>query len=313
MDAYFKNIAILGATSHIAKGLIFEFNRQSGYQLFLFARSEKVLEDFLRNINCKGNVLIKNFNEFSSFRYDIVINCIGAGDPSKIKEAGGSIMSLTEGFDNLILKYLETNTGTLYVNFSSGSVYGSDFSSPVDDKNCTAVLNMGNIAEGDYYRIAKINSEAKHRAMKELNIVDLRIFSYFSRFIELKSSFFLSEILSCIKNGRSFFTDSKNMHRDYIHMHDLYSLVEKCSNKRNINDAFDVYSKKPVSKFEVLDYFTKNFRFEYTINNNFISSTITGVKEYYYSISRRAEITGYMPQYSSLDNIMEESQKILCG
>ena len=39
------------------------------------------------------------------------------------------------------------------------------------------------------YALSKINSEIKHRKLKHLNIIDLRLFSFFSRFMNLKSKF----------------------------------------------------------------------------------------------------------------------------
>ena len=43
-----KKIAILGATSQIAKGLILNFMKSKRVELFLFARFPKKIKDFLK-------------------------------------------------------------------------------------------------------------------------------------------------------------------------------------------------------------------------------------------------------------------------
>lgn len=53
MEELNKKIAILGATSHIAKGLIYNFNKEEANELFLFARSIDRLQGFLKSIECE--------------------------------------------------------------------------------------------------------------------------------------------------------------------------------------------------------------------------------------------------------------------
>ena len=64
-----------------------------------------------------------------------------------------------------------------------------DFSVPVDESTYSK-WGINHISEADYYGIAKLNSEVKLRALKDLNIVDLRVFGYFSRFIDLEVTVF---------------------------------------------------------------------------------------------------------------------------
>ncbi|MFA4828543.1 MAG: NAD(P)-dependent oxidoreductase [Thermodesulfovibrionales bacterium] len=299
-------IAILGATSHIAKGLIYNFNQKGNCELFLFARSIDRLREFLKSIECGENFHLKGFDELNKERYDVIINCIGISSASDFKERVSSYFRLTEQFDNLVLDYLNEHPDTLYINFSSGAAYGTDFSVPADEATFSK-WDINHISEADYYGIAKLNSEAKHRALKGLNIVDLRVFGYFSRFIDLQSRFLLTEIISCTKEGKEFITGPDNIFRDYVHPKDLFELLDKCIERHRLNDVFDVYSLKPVSKFEILEYFQKEYGFEYIINNGFASSSVTGSKDNYYSISKRARKIRYTPQFTSLDSIVQET------
>lgn len=305
-----KNIAILGATSHIAKGLIYNFGKTSEYELYLFARSLERLRDFLRSIQCEKGIHLKGFDELSDEGYNVIINCIGISSASDFKERVSSYFRLTEQFDNLVLDYLNDHPDTLYINFSSGAVYGTDFSVPADESTFSK-WDINHISESDYYGVAKLNSEAKHRALKNLNIVDLRVFSYFSRFINLESKFLVTEIISCIKEGKEFVTGQDNIIRDYIHPNDLYLLIEKCIERKTINDALDAYSLKPARKFEILDYFATAYGLKYEVENTVKIFSITGSKNNYYSNNKRAEVIGYIPKFNSLDCIIQESHKIL--
>jgi nucleoside-diphosphate-sugar epimerase len=305
-----KRIAILGATGHIAKSLIDGFCRAGKYKLFLFARSRDRLGKFLADIQCGNNVSLKLFSEFYHAEYDVIINCVGIGDPGKLKNAGISIFRLTETYDNLVLDYLEAYPEALYINFSSGAAYGTEFSTPVNETTCTRMA-INHIAPSDYYGIAKINAEAKHRALDTLNIVDLRVFGFFSRFIDLRNQYFMSEVISCVKYGKGFETGPENITRDFVHPRDLMFLIEKCIAKKTINDVFDVYSLKPATKFEILDYFNRQYGLKYTVKENINISTATGIKNHYYSKNRKAQNIGYYPQFASLESIIQESKAIL--
>jgi nucleoside-diphosphate-sugar epimerase len=305
-----KNIAILGATSHIARGLVYGFSKIPRYKLYLFARSPDQVRVFLSGIQAKKDIFTGNFDEFGSNHYDVVINCVGLGDPEKLKKNISSIFRLTETFDNLVIDYLEKHPETLYINFSSGAAYGTDFSIPVDESTNSS-WNINNITDADYYGIAKFTSEAKHRSLRHLNIVDLRIFSYFSRFINLESKFLMCEIISCIKKGNEFITRPDNIIRDYIHSEDLLSLIENCIAIHTLNDVFDAYSLSPVKKFEILNYFKNKYGLNCRINTDVNVVSITGSKDNYYSDNKKALRIGYKPRFTSMDGLIEETRAIL--
>jgi len=154
-------------------------------------------------------VAIAALDMFPLDEYDVVINCVGVGRPEKIEEVGFDIFSITEKFDNLVIDYLQKNRKCIYINFSSGAVYGKNFKRPVDQGSISS-LNVNSIDISDAYSLAKINSEAKHRALQGYNIVDIRIFSYFSRDIDLNAKFLLSEAMSSIKDNKTLFTRKRH-------------------------------------------------------------------------------------------------------
>lgn len=305
-------VAILGSTSHIAKGLIYNFFQDEKFGLSLYTRSSEKVRDFLNSLKeKKGNdcIIRKGYGNFLKSAHDIVINCVGAGTLNKFQGDYTKYFTIAEGYDNLVIKYLRNNPEALYISFSSGAVYGGKFLKPAGE-NTTNCIAVNHIFPESYYSIARLNAETKHRAFKNLKIIDLRLFSYFSRFIDLTDNYFIVEILNCVLSKKIFKTDDINIVRDYIHPQDLFSAIKKCIAAKDINGAFDISSVKPIAKKEILDYFAS----EYGLKHQIVASNWanpTGSKLKYYSIYNNAKHLGYKPIFSSLDAIREESKHII--
>lgn len=299
-------VAILGATSQIAKNLISFFLLDPQYELFLFARNETAITDFLRTIDTRSVPRVLPFETFASGDYEAVINCVGIADPRKQKAAGIDLFLITERYDNLVLDYLESHEQTTYVNFSSGAVYGTAFETGVTEESA-AVIAVNKIGPADFYRISKLNSEAKHRAMPNHKIMDLRVFSFFSRFIDLEAGFLLCEMTRCVMEHRVFHTNAVDIIRDYVSPSDLFALVELCLWDGKDNLALDVYSAKPVRKSELVELFAHEFGLETQVDET-SRTTTTGNKLIYCSCNKSAEnVLGYVPINRSMDSVMQET------
>ncbi len=303
-------IAILGATGHIARSLIDGFCREGRHELLLYARSIERTEQFVASTPHENQVSCIPIAEFGRAACDAVINCVGIGDPAKLKGAGASIFRLTETFDNMAIDHVAAHPGTAYIHFSSGAAYGTDFREPAGEAT-VARHDINAIRPGDYYGIAKLHAEAKHRALTDLWIVDLRIFGFFSRFIDPETGFFLAEVLSSIRRGRILLTGPEDVIRDYVDPRDLLSLVLACIAGKRINDVFDVYSRKAAMKSEILAYFSSRHGLRYRIDEATEVRSVTGAKPMYYSENRKAARIGYAPAFTSLEAVARESDMIL--
>jgi len=307
-------IALLGATSHIAKGLILNFFKKTEeYSVSLFARNTKKIFEFLEFIEV--DVEDSHVSEFERFnadkeKFDVLINCVGAGTPDKVKGLAVGIFRLTEEFDNLCLEYLQKNPEALYINLSSGAVYGSSFAEAASSKTKTEI-DVNDFKQADFYGLAKLYSECKHRAMVDLNIVDLRVFAYFSRFIDLHGQSLMTEIANSILHNQIFRTTPDDIVRDFVHPKDLFSLVECCIKNKKLNDAFDVYSLAPVSKFALLDFLASSFGLKYQVDGDVSFLNATGIKNQYLSEFRKAEKIGYFPKLKSIESIEIELKEML--
>lgn len=309
-------IAIFGSTSHIAKGLINNFLLSSGFSLHLYTRSPDKVRSFLGAIGKsteKGCVIHEDYRDLTTCSYDVVINCVGVGTMNKLQGNYSRYFTVTEEYDNLALGYLRNILpDALYISFSSGAVYGRGHSAPVEENSLNHV-KVNHILPEDYYAIARLNAEAKHRAFNNLNIVDLRIFSYFSRFIDLADGYFITDVLNCILNKKTLLTDKANIVRDYVHPDDLFSIIRKCMHVEKINATFDVISAKPVEKRKILDYFSVEYGLKYETSGSANLASATGSKNIYCSRYNKASEIGYKPEFSSMDAIKEESKYILYG
>jgi hypothetical protein len=304
-------VALLGATSHIAKGLIACWSKHDDRELFLYARSPERVREFLIHLEpSRGDVF--PICEFGKRQYDVVVNCVGIGSPQKLKDNLEDIFQITSSFDDMVLGYLADHSQALYVNLSSGAAYGTDFSEPVNDQS-RARFDINNLKSEEFYGIAKLHSEARHRALSWLNIVDLRIFGYFSRYIDLNDKFLLSEIISCMKNKRTLVTSSVEIWRDFLHPCDLISLIDLCVARCPLNTSFDAYSDKEVSKFEILNFFAETYGLEYRIDKSYQMLAATGQKNRYYSAGRKAREIGYVPAFTSIKCIEAETSAIVAA
>ncbi len=299
-------IAILGSNGLIAKSIIHYLLSENKEKLILFSRYPDNVESFLRknNLNCgKEQAIIRSLCDFpSNDQFDLVINATGITSKDDIENAPAQFIKSHEEIDSMIISSLEKNSKKIYVNISSGAVYGKDFSNPIDD-NRSVTFDFSKKEKMDIYSMMKIYLEAKHRALSHLNIVDLRIFSYFSRHISIDSHFFLAQILSSIESKQTFITNDEEIYRDYLHPEDLVQMIRIILNKENINDFYDLYSRETISKSEILELFQKkyNLNIEKKCTYHSINS-----KKYYFTTSRKAAISGYIPKYSSMETIKKE-------
>ncbi len=305
-----KKIAIIGASGYIGKSLVHKFSQEQEYEVFLFVRSKEKMINFLHTIEAINKFEVNYIADFENIKYDAVINCTGVGKPSDLTTNPANIFAVTEQFDNLILEYLQKNKNTLYINFSSGAVYPQTTSGD-NATGAKTMLDINNLRPSDYYAIAKINAEAKHRAMPDYNIVDLRIFSFFSRFVDIQAHFLMSDIIGCIKDKTTLKTSEEDIIRDYVCPDDLYSLIRILFARQKINDVFDVYSLKPVSKFELLYFLRKKYALDYEIKSSSEHLSPTGQKNAYFSKNRKAADIGYVPKHTSLSGIGYEMDAMI--
>lgn len=309
-------IAILGATGHVGQGLVSVLSRNPETQLVLYARDVGKLERQLDNrADLSGSISAADILSFGEAKPEVIINAVGGGDPAVLAEIGPNIFRLTEQFDNLVLDTLAKSPDCLYLNFSSGAVYGDRFDGPAGQDGNFAIAVNDPPASAPY-RTAKLNAELKHRAHSGHNIVDLRLFSYFSRFIDPGGKFFMAELVRCLQQKKPFETGANDMVRDYVGPEELGDLVERCvkhwqTSDGPLNGAIDFYSAAPIGKLDLLDHLSSKFGLDVAVSDELKGTSTTGSKNEYWSTYRGAEKFGYAPERTSIDVVTAELSILL--
>lgn len=305
-------IAVLGATSYIAQDFIRTIALRNDVALDLYGRNPEVLLTWLSIENLPAIFKVKTYSQLNKDNsYDAIINFIGVGNPADAKAMGASIFAITAEYDKMALDYLHNHPKTKYIFLSSGIAYGSNFENPVDECSKTC-LDLNNQLETDWYAKSKIYCELLHRSLRHLNIIDLRIFNYFSRNIDLTNRYLITDILRAVKNQEHFYTNAQNIWRDFLHPQDFYQIVSLILAEDSINDVFDCYSQAPIDKFSLLNAIKENFSFSfsYTESADF-SINATGLKKKYYSENYKAAFWGYKPQKTSMQCIIDEATSLM--
>ena len=305
-----KSIAILGATSQIARDLIVSFSTAGDQQLYLFARRPDEVTKWLASVGVSGRYPVDEFSEFAKQEFDAVINFVGVGNPAQAVAMGNSIFDITLRFDEMVLEYLQVHPACRYLFLSSGAAYGSSFNEPAK-RDTPAVVPINNLAPHEWYGVAKLHAECRHRSHSELPIIDIRVFNYFSRTQDVSARFLITDILRAIRDKTVLTTSPDYIVRDFLHPSDFYRLVSALLSAPAANVAVDCYSRAPIDKPNLLAAMQNKFGLRYEIAEKYARVNATGGKPFYYSLNTRAADFGYIPDLTSLDGILREAMIVL--
>jgi len=300
-------IAILGATSAIAKDLILSFSDE--HKLELYSRRISDVTTWMLENNLH-NFTSQSYTEFKYTRdLDAIINFVGAGSPEKVIKLGEQIFEITEHYDRMALDYIDKHHECKYIFISSGAVFGDNFGTPADiDKQSSFPLN--DLQPKHYYGYAKAMAEVRHRITNR-NIFDLRLFNYFSPMVNINYRFMITDMIRSIKDKSVYKVDRTPIVRDYVGPLDFYQMINVMLTKDKMNTAIDIYSRQPISKDSLLTAMAQRYKLEYETTGVPVGLPATGVKEKYYTVNTAAYAIGYRPTLSSLENIFLAVDKIL--
>lgn len=303
-------IAILGATSQIARDLIVSFSADSKTCLHLFARRPADVSQWATVNGLAGRYTVDDFAEFGKQAFDVVINFVGVGNPAQVVKMGSSIFDITLRFDEMVLEYLKTHPSCRYLFLSSGAAYGSSFAEPAR-RETPSIIKINDLAAHEWYGVAKLHAECRHRAHPELHIIDIRVFNYFSRTQDIEARFLVTDMLRAIRDKTVLKTSSDYIVRDYLHPSDFYRLVTTLLTAPAANAAVDCYSKAPIDKPGLLQAMQNEFGLRYEVTESHTAINATGGKPHYYSLNKRAAEFGYQPRLTSAEGVLKEAAAML--
>lgn len=303
-------IAILGATSQIAKDLVLSFAAQSNHELVLYARRPEVVSQWLVSLDLSERYTVADFAAFSKDEYfDAILNFVGVGNPAQAAAMGASIFDVTLKYDEMALDYVHLHPNCRYIFLSSGAAYGSSFDEPVGE-NTKAVISINNLQPQDWYAVAKLHAECRHRSLTHLPIFDIRVFNYFSHTHDVSARFLITDILRAIRDNTILKTSPDYIVRDFLHPADFYQLVSVLLIAPATNTAVDCYSRAPIDKPTLLAAMNEKFGMQYEITEATVDVNATGSKPHYYSLNTRAADYGYQPAFTSLQGVLQEFDQV---
>jgi nucleoside-diphosphate-sugar epimerase len=303
-------IAILGATSQIAKDLILAFAAQSQHDLVLYARRTDVVSQWLVSAGLTDRYPVADFTAFhTQEHFDALLNFVGVGNPAQAVAMGASIFDVTLRYDELAMGYVHQHPTCRYIFLSSGAAYGASFDEPVTVKT-KASIAINNLMPQDWYGVAKLHAECRHRALAHLPIVDLRIFNYFSHTQDMEARFLITDILRAIRDKTVLKTTKDYIVRDYLHPSDFCQLVNVMLNAPATNMAVDCYSLAPTDKATLLEFMQKKYGLQFEMLQLDAAVNATGNKPNYFSKHWLSKDFGYSPRFTSLGCIFAEFGKL---
>lgn len=283
-------IAILGATGYVG-GSLGRHLADQGRAVTLFAREPQKLAGRGRPLAAR----VRDLADFNAADFDLVVNAIGAGDPSRVKAVGADIVTVTASWDRRVLETMSSRTR--YVFLSSGAVYGS-FDQPL---GATSPIGQPrNSADSiPAYTTAKLEAETRHRSAISRPILDLRIFGYADPSIDLKGTFLLAELARAIRDRTVFFTSPEDVVRDYAGVQELWALIGAWEHAGAPNRPLDLYSTAPAAKHDILKQCAARYglRVEHAGK---APSTPTGAKRFYFPQGRAAADLGFKPERDTI-------------
>lgn len=307
-----KQIAIVGASSQIAKDLILSLTSGSDTPPLLYVRDVEAMRSWVLARGLAETCPIHRYEDYGRVPHDAVINFVGVGDPRRAAAMGAGIFEVTQRFDDMVLAELQKNPQRHYLFLSSGAVYGNAYAEPVTAAT-EARIAINAIAPQDYYATAKLHAEVRHRSRPDLAITDIRVFNYFSRTQDIEARFFITDIVRAVRDGQVLRTSPEYMVRDFLHPHDFAQLVRCLLDAPPHNGPVDGYSRGAVDKPTLLKAMQEHFGLRYDIAepDSGVAVNATGAKPHYYSLNHQAGRFGYRPRYSSLEGVLEETRAIL--
>ena len=270
-----------------------------------------VVKQWLASVCLVGRYAVADFTAFSADEhFDALLNFVGVGNPAQAAAMGASIFDVTLKYDEMALDYVRQHPQCRYIFLSSGAAYGSSFDEPVD-ANTKAVIAINNLQPQDWYAVAKLHAECRHRALAHLPIIDIRVFNYFSHKQDMSARFLITDILRAIRDKTVLKTSADCIVRDFIHPLDFCNLVNAILLAPAANAVVDAYSKAPIDKLTLLAAMQEEFGLQHETVQTGAGVNATGGKPHYYSLNTRAAEFGYLPTLTSLRGVLKEASAIL--
>ena len=305
-----KHVAIVGASGHIGSSLAAAIAGRAGMRVDLYSRRPEATRAralHWRERRLIAADLVHRPIEALEFKgCDVVVNALGLGSPARIAAAGRSVLALTLDWEERMRAALGRCPDALYVYLSSGAVYGPLVEGAATAAS-TASLAINSLEPADAYGRAKFMAETMHRGWSHGRVLDVRVFGYVSGEIGLDEAFFAAQMFKALVAGAVFHTGAHDMVRDYVGPEELLALIEAAAATAELNEAVDIYSMRPVGKFELMAALQLlGLRYEVST-----APSPPPARLKYFTTFDRAASLGYVPARTSTEVVVDAARQVL--
>lgn len=257
-----NKILILGGSSYLGSNLFYllkkeydvyltrNINNKKNYKKFIYLKNKEKIIDL--NLNKK--------NKLDSFKFDIIINCIG--NTKKYKNENYNL-KLSNSLLKKNLSLLNKIKFKILLHISSSMVYGYGKSKFKENNRCKPITKYGKFKYKEENLLSKISNDDK-------KIIFLRLFSIFGKKNKPGSLF---DII--IK--RKIVLKNPNHKFDLISINYLNQIIRKIilyKNKIRNNEIINCCSGKGITPVELLKNLDKRYKIIRNFKNNHKSQQI---------------------------------------
>lgn len=267
-------VGLFGSTGLIGQELTAEL-QGSGHEVVGFSRHP-----------ARGDGLVDYSHALEARDLSFVVNLIGGHERNPDHRG----KDLKFDLDALACEWSKTFDRP-YIFISSGAVFGASSGRPFKNTSPHAIPPLG-----DSYAASKMLQEKSHIVLRGqgVKVSDLRIFSYAGPLFIRNGNYFLTELANATLANRVVEISGRDFVRDYIGARELAQVCLALGAGEEPK-AFSLFSAEPVSKSQILDYFSDEMGLRY--NWTQVGESSGGSIEHYCSEPFK-EVNSYFPRKS---------------
>ncbi len=277
---------LIGSQSQVCQGWVERSSVLGSFELFHISRSQSSLpshrSEWLGELDSRAH---------SGFDFSLVVNFIGASNPSQIAGMPLELADAMRHSDEIGLHH--ARRGAHYVFLSTGAVHDvlPSRGGPVTSSLSSSMY----VQEKKRAEIAHATSGVRE------SCADLRIFGFVSDPRDAEIATLIGSLWRAFTTDKRFVTNSAELKRDFWGSDEASLALDSIVRNRGVG-PFDAFSASPASKTEIAEF----LGLEVVIDDSqFDSSSPTGSKSNYFSLDRGLTELGFSPIRRTQEIIFE--------
>ncbi len=277
---------LIGANSQVCQAWLERSRAISNFELFHISRSPKFLAP--QRSKWLGEITSQLH---SSLDFDLVVNFVGASNPSQISGKPLELVLAMQNSDEIGLQH--ARRGAHYIFLSTGAVHDElpSLGGPVTSLSSSSMY----VEEKKRAEIAHAASDVREAC------ADLRIFGFVSDPRTAEISTLIGSLWNAYSGNKRFVTSSSGMNRDFWGTDEAAEALDLLLQRRAFG-SFDAFSASPASKTDIAEFLGLTVEVDDSLSG---ASSPTGQKVDYFSLDRGLNKHGFIPIRSTREIVRD--------